>query len=403
MDALATAIPGKSGIVAALVSSHELRPPERELPIRIDMDYLDELLKYGVENKCEDLILTNGEPVSVMWAGAIHALPGRLLQFKELTDLLVNLVNDPNAPMDVARAEPIDFNYTLKIDRHEKIRFRCVATGCLVDGGDGIEILFRPVGKPVPSLIELGVEPYIIEHCMPSSGIVIITGPTGSGKTTLLDSVIRKLLTTLPARRVITFNSPIENDLRNIPDRVGQVIQSEIGRPGRGGHLLSYKDAVRNMLRRHPHDVVFGEARDRATIEGAVLSAMSSHPTYTTSHVTSVHMTISRMVDEFGSDDRVRMTNALLENTRLIVHQRLLPTSNGFGRVAARSALAVTNDMRDEGMRMSVDRLPSFLKDMTAQHGISLLDSAQALYAAGSINQRQIDSIEQELGTGVFK
>ncbi|WP_374039729.1 ATPase, T2SS/T4P/T4SS family [Pseudomonas sp. UMAB-40] len=237
---------------------------------------------------------------------------------------------------------------------------------------------------------------------MPSAGIVIITGPTGSGKTTLLDSVIRQVLTSLPAKRVITFNSPIENDLRDIPGRVGQVIQSEVGRPGRGAHLISYADAIRNMLRRHPHATVLGEARDRETIEGAVLSAMSSHPTYTTSHVSSVHMTIPRMVDAFGSDDRVRMTNSLMENTRLIVHQRLLPTTSGFGRVAARSALAVTNDMRDEASRMPVDSLPSFLKSMTEQYGISLLKSAQSLYEAGSIPQRAIDSIEQELGSGRF-
>jgi defect-in-organelle-trafficking protein DotB len=402
MDAL-TVSPGKAGIVASLVSSKQLEAPAFALPIRIDMDYLDQLLLYCVENKCEDLILTNGEPVSVMWADAIHKLPGRELLFTELADLLIKLVNDPNAPLEIARAEPIDFNYSLKIDRNKRIRFRCAATGCLVDGGNGLEIIFRPVGKPVPSLIELGVEPYIIENCLPSAGIVIITGPTGSGKTTLLDAVQRELLTSVPAKRVITFNSPIENDLREIPGRVGQVIQSEVGKPGRGAHLVSYAEAVRNMLRRHPHAVVFGEARDRQTIEGAVRSAMSSHPTYTTSHVSSVHMTIPRMVDEFPSDDRVRMSSSLMENTRLIVHQRLLPTTSGFGRVAARSALVITNDMRDEASRMSVDRLPAFLKTMTDQHGISLLKSAQSLYEAGSIPQRALDSIEQELGTGRFK
>lgn len=396
-------LPDKTGIVADLVSTEFLSAPQFDVPLRLNMDYFDALLHYCLENKCEDLILTNGEPVSVMWADAIHRLPGRELNYQELADLLMDLVKDPNAASEVARAEPRDFNYSLRIDRTKTIRFRCVATGCLVNGGMGLEILIRPVGKPVKTLIQLGIEQYIRDHCVPSAGIVIVTGPTGSGKTTLLDSMAGEILTSDPPKRVITFNSPIENDLREIAGRVGMVVQSEIGRPGFGAHLTSYEDAIRNMLRRHPHAVVIGEARDRATIEGALLSAMSSHPTYCTSHVTSVHMTIPRMVDPFGSEDRVRMTNSLIENVRLIVHQRLLPTKNGLGRVGARSALAITNDMRDEAMRMPVDSVPAFLKAMTKEHGISLLKSVQNLYEAGSIAERTLNAIEQELGEGRFK
>ncbi|NWD57215.1 Flp pilus assembly complex ATPase component TadA [Pseudomonas veronii] len=395
--------PDKTGVVADLVSTKPLTPPQFDVPLRLNMDYFDSLLHYCLENKCEDLVLLSGDPVSVMWADAIHRLPGRELNYKEVADLLNDLVKDPNASSEVARAEPRDFNYSLRIDRTKSIRFRCVATGCMVNGGMGLEILIRPVGKIVQSMDQLGIEPYIQENCVPSAGIVIVTGPTGSGKTTLQDSMVGKILTSVPAKRVITFNSPIENDLRDIPGRVGMVVQSEIGRPGFGAHLTSYEGALRNMLRRHPHAVVIGEARDRPTIEGALLSAMSSHPTYCTTHVTSTHMTIPRMVDPFGPEDRVRMTNALVENVRLIVHQRLFPTANGLGRVAARSALAITNDMRDEAMRMPVDNLPSFLKAMTNEHGISLLKSVQNLYEAGSIAERTLHSIEQELGEGRFK
>lgn len=392
-------IPARQGIVAALVSSRHLEPPNFDVPPMLDMDYLDRLLMYCVENKVEDLIITTGEPVSILWSDEVHRLGGRTLYNTEIQDLLCSLVRDPNAAIEVARAQYIDFAYSLDVDRNTRIRFRCVATGCLVDGGSGLELIFRPVGKKIPTTDELGIESYIVDNATPSAGIVLVTGPTGSGKSTLLDAILRRILTTKPAKRVVTFFSPIENDLRDIPDRVGLVTQSEIGRPGFGAHIQSYPEAIRNMLRRHPHVVVLGEARDRETIDGAVMSALSNHLTYTTTHTASTHMTIPRMVDSFRAEERVRITKSLIENTRLIVHQRLLPTTSGLGRVAVRSALNITSDMRDELMRASIDSLPILVREYTDKYGITLMASAQKQFTMGNIAQRTLDAIEQEVSS----
>lgn len=401
MDALispTTGVAQHMGVVEALVSASKLMPPGFPMPQKITMDYLDQLLLYCVENRVEDLVLLDDEPLSVLWSDAVHRFPGRKIYLSELQELLCKLVDDPGAALRVARAEPCDFNYSVKTDRRKSIRFRCSATACLGMGGaKGLEIIFRPVGKNVPSVEELGVEQYIVDACTPSSGIVIVTGPTGSGKSTLLDSILRKLLTSIPAKRLLSFCSPIENDLREIQGLIGQVVQADIGPAGYGGHLKSYEEAVRNMLRRHPHAVYFGEARDKQTIEGAILSAMSSHLTYTTTHTSSTHMTLSRMADPFGLD-RTRIIKSLIENTRLIVHQRLLPKSDGLGRVAIRSALCITNDMRDELMRATVDQVPVLMKEYTESHGLSLLKSAEQQFSYGNIHQRSLDAIEQELG-----
>lgn len=401
MDALSptTASAQRRGVVEALVSTTKLVPPGFSIPQKITMDYLDQLLLYCVANRVEDLVLLDDEPLSVLWSDAVHRFPGRKIYLSELQELLCKLVDDPGAALRVARAEPCDFNYSVKTDRRKSVRFRCSATSCLgLGGAKGLEIIFRPVGKKVPPLEELGVEQYIIDACTPSSGIVLVTGPTGSGKSTLLDSVLRKLLTTEPAKRLLSFCSPIENDLREIEGLIGQVVQADIGAAGYGGHLKTYEEAVRNMLRRHPHAVYFGEARDKETIEGAILSAMSSHLTYTTTHTSSTHMTLSRMADPFGLD-RTRIIKSLIENTRLIVHQRLLPKSDGLGRVAIRSALNITNDMRDELMRAPVDHVPVLMKEYTESTGLSLLKSAEQQFSFGNIHQRSLDAIEQELGS----
>lgn len=390
----------RPGVVSSLVLAKKLDEPAIPQPLRINLDYLDELLAYCIENKVSDLSLMNGDRVVILAGGNLYRFGNRKFYLSEIQELLGALVNDPNAALEIARAEPRDFNYIVSRGVKKPVRFRCCATGCLAPGGgEGIEIIFRPTGKDVPPLEQLGVEQYIIENSQPDSGIVIVTGPTGSGKTTLLDSILRRNLTGYPAKRIITYYAPIENDLNDIPGITGQVLQSDIGRPGHGAHIKEWYLAVRNMLRRHPDQVVFGEARDRETIDGAVMASMSAHTTYTTSHTSSVHMTISRMVDAFPANERIRVTNALIDNTRLIVHQRLLSNKDGHGLVAVRSALAFTQDIRNELLRCDIDKVPLLIKEATEQHGISLLASAEAQFKLGNISEMTLYGLERELKT----
>lgn len=388
----------RPGVVTSLVMSRKLEEPSIRVPLKLDLDYLDELLAYCIENKVTDLSLQNGDKIIIVAGGNLYRFGDRKFYLSEIQDLLGALVNDPNAAMEIARAEPRDFSYIVSRGLKKPVRFRCCATGCLAPGGgEGIEIIFRPTGKDIPTHEQLGIEQYIVENSQPDSGIVIVTGPTGSGKTTLLDSLLRRNLTGYPAKRIITYYAPIENDLNDIPGITGQVIQSDIGRAGHGAHIKEWYLAVRNMLRRHPDQVVFGEARDRETIDGAVMASMSAHTTYTTSHTSSVHMTIPRMVDAFPANERIRITNALIDNCRLIVHQRLLRNKDGHGLVAVRSALAFNQDIRHELLRSSIDRVPLLIKEATEQQGLSLLKSAEAQFNLGNIDESTLYGIEREL------
>lgn len=393
----------REGVVEALVAGKALEAPPFPMPPKVNLDYLDKLLAYCVDNKVSDLILVTDDRIVMKTGADLYRFGERPFYLSEIEDLLADMVRDPNASLEVSRAEPRDFAYVLERVVPKPIRIRGCATGCLGrNGSSGIELIFRPTGKPIPSLDELGVEKYIKDNSEPDSGIVIFTGPTGSGKTTLLDSVLMRNLTRYPAKRIVTYYAPIENDLNNIPNIVGQAVQSEIGIPGQGAHLKDFSLGVRNMLRRNPDQVVFGEARDRATIAGAVLASMSAHTTYTTSHTSNVHMTIPRMVDEFPSDERIRMTNALIDNCRLIVHQRLLRHSDGIGVVAIRSALAFTQDIRNQLLRCDLDKVPLLIKEATESEGISLLDSGIRQFDLGNINEATLASLKREMKAEVL-
>lgn len=233
---------------------------------------------------------------------------------------------------------------------------------------------------------------------MPASGIVLVTGPTGSGKTTLLDSIMRAQATREDGRHILTFYAPIENDLNVIPDITGIISQCEIGKAGYGGDIKSFPEAVSNALRRHPNVVLIGESRDKDTIEGAVTLAMTGHTTYTTAHTSSVHNAVSRMADNFP--DRARITTALVDNLRLIIHQRLVKTPSGIGRAPIRSALVLTQDVRSDLNRLSsIDLIPAAMNEYTKDKrvGINLLDDAYAQFEAGKIHEDEVFAIEREL------
>jgi defect-in-organelle-trafficking protein DotB len=87
----------------------------------------------------------------------------------------------------------------------------------------------------------------------------------------------------------------------------------------------------------------------------------------------------------------------LIDNSRLIVHQRLLRNKDGHGLVAVRSALAFTQDIRHELLRSDIDKVPLLIKEATEQQGLSLLKSAEAQFNLGNIDESTLYGIEREL------
>lgn len=378
---------------SSLSATLELAKPDFADPPKIGCDHLKKLLQFCVDNRADDLVLISGTPWALIWSEEIRICGDRPLYKEELEQLVVDMSSNANAAIQLSRAEDLDFSYPLTLGRGKSIRFRTNASACL----EGIEIVMRPSGKIPPTLDELGVPAIIKDNALPKSGIVLICGPTGSGKTTLLDAIMREQLTQPKGRHVLTYYAPIESDLSAIPNRTGIVAQQEIGVPGFGAHLTSFPRAVRNALRRHPMVIAFGEARDKPTIEGALLSSMTGHTTYTTTHTANTHMAIPRMADAFDGADRIRITNSLIDNCRMIVHQRLLRRPSGIGRAPVRSALVLTQDIRSELLRTSVDHLPAAMYRATIEEGLGLLQDAVAQFEKGQIHEDELYALEREL------
>ena len=202
-----------------------------------------------------------------------------------------------------------------------------------------------------PALEDLHVEQRILDHAMPSSGLVLVTGVMGSGKSTLLAAILRRIIET-GGRNVSTYEAPIEFDFDAVPSPGGPVSQSTIPE-----HLKSFLTATRNSTRTAPDVVLIGESRDPDTLRGMMESAEIGVAAYSTVHTRSVPETLSRIINVFPFAERTQITATLLSCLRLVISQRLLPLPDNSGRIALREYLAFTPDIRETLLDTPVERL----------------------------------------------
>ncbi|MEA2102657.1 MAG: ATPase, T2SS/T4P/T4SS family [Thermodesulfobacteriota bacterium] len=158
--------------------------------------------------------------------------------------------------------------YSQKID----IRFSSYVTV----NGENIVMRLLSKKKGLNDLRDLGfaqgtLKMYIDEVLMPTSGVVIITGPTGSGKTTTLYSSIDYCND--PSIKIITAEDPVEYIIDGI---IQCSINDYIG--------LSFKETLKAIVRQDPDIVVLGEMRDKYSAEVAVEAALTGHKVFTTFH-----------------------------------------------------------------------------------------------------------------------
>ncbi len=366
-----------------------------EDPIRFTKQHFDEFIQWCFDNGASDIIIESGEVLGAKIHGEVADVGKRLLRYEEVSEILRNIYQSA-APALLKSGEELNFQYSVLRADDTLIRFRVNATACqgALGADEGVELVLRTIPGDVPTYKNLSIENEIMEACNSKYGIILITGPTGSGKSTTIAAMLRMIAET---RRVhiITYESPIEFDLKSIPDRKARVIQSEVP-----ANLKNYRIATANSLRRAPDIILFGEGKDKETIAACIRESQTGHLVFSTVHTNNVPMTISRMVDEFEPSERRGTTAKLVDAMRMIVHQRLYPKMGG-GRVAIREFLVFTDDMRRhlQMCLLNKDDLGSDIQELLEKHGKPLLRDAQTKFREGSIDLSQYASIVNEVGT----
>ncbi|MGR3765218.1 type IV pilus twitching motility protein PilT [Rossellomorea sp. NS-SX7] len=253
-----------------------------------------------------------------------------------------------------------------------------------------ISIALRVVPTKIPTLEELNLPDVLTRIAEKPQGLVLVTGPTGSGKSTTLASMIQYMNQTM-RKHIITLEDPIEYLHKHGSSIIDQ---REVG-----FDTKSFAYGLRSALRQDPDVILVGEMRDLETIHTAITAAETGHLVLGTLHTSSAVSTIERIIDVFPSVQQSQIRVQLASVLQGIIAQRLLPTSDRQGRVAATEVLlnnsAVANLIRSE----KIHQIPSVMQTSKAM-GMELLQSSVKRYVdKGLVSREAAQPYMQENGS----
>ncbi len=196
----------------------------------------------------------------------------------------------------------------------------------------GLGVTCRILNDFIPELESLGIDPDTTDTLrhgvLKRAGLCLVTGPTGSGKSTTLASLIDWARRHHP-KHIVTVEDPIEYqypDDMNDPDYPGHrvpspsiVTQQEVGRD-----VHSYRQGLKDVLRKAPHIILLGEIRDREAMETCMEAAQTGHLVLSTLHTTGAVKTIGRILELYPKENHTAVLSRLSEILIFIHSQGLL-------------------------------------------------------------------------------
>jgi len=336
---------------------------------------LQQLLKVAIDKGASDMHVTTGAPPLLRIDGAVLPLGLPPLTSIETKQLCYSVLTEEQKIIFEKNNE-LDFSFGVK----NLSRFRA---NIFVQRG-AVAGAFRSIPFKIRTFEELGLPPIISELASKPRGLVLLTGPTGSGKSTTLASIIDKI-NAETRQHIITVEDPIEFLHGN---KLCVVNQREVG-----SDTVSFKVALRYILRQDPDVVLIGEMRDLETIEAALTIAETGHLVFGTLHTNSCAQTINRIVDVFPMNQQQQIRAQLSFVLAGVVSQSLLPRADGPGRALALEVMVPNAAIRNLIREDKVHQIYSAMQVGQDKNGMQTMN--QALFA---LLQKRIISMDEAVG-----
>jgi twitching motility protein PilT len=178
----------------------------------------------------------------------------------------------------------------------------------------GVALAVRLLSSFQNNLRACNLNPELKRLTEPTTGLVILSGPTGSGKSTTLAALIEEINTS-SARNIIAIESPIEFIFTN---RKSYIRQREIPT-----HSPSYEQALIDALRENPDVLVVGEMRTPEVMRLTLNAAETGHLVIATMHSATCAEALTRMCMSFPADIQGSIRAQLADCFVGVVCQRL--------------------------------------------------------------------------------
>lgn len=213
------------------------------------------------------------------------------------------------ANMDISeRRSPQDGRFSWTSSRGESIDVR-VAT-LPTRFGESLTLRLLTNNIDTLTLARLGMDADDLQRLSNAisrpHGLILLTGPTGGGKSTTLYAAIRELISTR-SLHVVTVEDPVEYEMEGIT----QVAVDSADK-------VSFRKALRSILRNDPDVIMIGEIRDAETADIAIKAALTGHLVFSTLHTNTAAGAVTRLIDMGVQPFLVAAT------LRLAVAQRLV-------------------------------------------------------------------------------
>jgi twitching motility protein PilT len=336
---------------------------------------LHQLLRAMIEKGASDLHITTASPPLLRVDGEIVPLKLPPLGPVETKQLCYSVLTEEQRRQFETTKE-LDLSFGVKgLSRYRANLF--------MQRGS-VSAAFRAIPFKILSFDDLGLPASAAELAMKPRGLVLVTGPTGSGKSTTLAAIIDKI-NSETRQHIMTIEDPIE--YLHAPKRC-LINQREVGHD-----TLSFKAALKYVLRQDPDVVLVGEMRDLETIEATLTIAETGHLVFATLHTNSAVQSINRVIDVFPPHQQSQIRAQLSFVLEGVISQLLLPRAGGAGRALALEVMAPNAAVRNLIREDKIHQIYSQMQVGQGKHGMQTMN--QSLY---SLLSKRLVTLEEAMG-----
>ena len=268
---------------------------------------VNKLFRMVMKLEASDIHLKVGQPPMMRFKGDIRRMEMRPLTQEDMERLLMPLLKERHRKI-LDEEGGVDYSYVIGND---ECRFRV----SLFKQRSKLSLVARRVNSSIPKFVDLGLPETLAKLCTFNEGLVILAGVTGSGKSTTIASML-DYIAEREALHILTVEDPIEF---TFTDKKSYFNQREIGLD-----VMNWHKALKDAVRQDPDIILVGELRDVETFEAAIHAAETGHLVFGTIHAGSAATTINRILDLFPPDKHTAIRQALANNLKAIVAQKLI-------------------------------------------------------------------------------
>lgn len=323
------------------------------------------ILEKMVEEGASDLHLKVGNPPIIRINGTLSPLSGFSEITAEDTFNIAAEVMPQSAKARFKNEKEADFAYGV----NKVGRFRINAF--LQRGVIGMA--FRSIPFVIPEMSKLNIPEVVKSVALENRGLILVTGITGSGKSTTLATMIEHMNNNKHIN-IITIEDPIEFVYK---DKNSIISQREIG-----SDTNSFAEALKRSMRQDPDVILVGEMRDLETITTAIQAAETGHLVLSTLHTTDTAETINRIISVFPAHQQEQIRVQLAAVLKSVISQRLIPKTDGSGRVAAFEVMVANTTIKE------------CILDRTKTRQITdFIEQGRSVYGSQSFDQSVLDLV----------